>query len=539
MIIADDEFIVRDGLRSIVEWESLGVEIIAEAVNGQEAYDLCVQLNPDIILTDIRMPLLDGLEVAMKLQEEKRDIKVIIISGIQDFSYVKTALDVNAEGYILKPIKINELNEVVKKVAADIYKERNRKQEMYHIKQQLYENLSVIREKFLRNLLIGVFKNEQEVEDKLNFFNISLKVKQPIVVCVLQVDNYTQLNEYSTEEDKQLLSFSILNILDEHLTGHNSGISFCLSENEFILIFSQNNPFGSKLTDICGEISSCLKKFLKISVSIGIGCTVNNCLQIKTSYKDACTALNYKFYTGENSIISIDDINSIMDIPSNRGNIENYNLFECENQLINIIKLGDCNGVAKLIKDMFCHFSTEKGLPVNYVQSICTELICITSRSLYELDEDIQNIISSQASILTGINYAENIFDLQRDMLSTFTTIAMYFANKHSQKNGKIIKKVKEIIEKKYMEDISTSKISDEIYLTPNYISQIFSQETGETIAEYITKVRMENAKELLKTTDFKILEVAEMVGFKSPQYFSNVFKKYTGIHPQKFRSCL
>jgi two-component system response regulator YesN len=130
MIIADDEDIVREGLRNIIDWESFEIEVIAEAADGQEAYELCEKLHPDILLTDIRMPLMDGLEVAINLKEQKSDIRIIIISGVQDFNYAKTALDINAEGYILKPIKINELKEVFRRVTNTIKKERNRDQEI-------------------------------------------------------------------------------------------------------------------------------------------------------------------------------------------------------------------------------------------------------------------------------------------------------------------------------------------------------------------------------------------------------------------------
>lgn len=539
MIIADDEYIVRDGLKNIVEWETFGIEVIAEAEDGQEAYELCEQLHPDILFTDIRMPLLDGLEVALKLKEQGSDIKVIIISGVQDFNYAKTALDVNAEGYILKPIKIDELKKVVKRVADGINKELNREQEMLHMKEQLHENFPVIREKFLRNLILGIFRNEQDVRSKLDFLDIPFQTGQSVLVSTLQIDNYTQVPGYETEEDRQLLSFSVSNIIEEIMSNNNCGISFCLNENEFILIFNNSYPFGSnKHMEIFEEISSCLNRFLKITVSIGIGSVVKSYLQIVNSYKDASVALDYKFYTGKNSIISINDINNIRELNSNQKSFESYNLFESENQLMSFMKLGDSREVETVIEDIFNLFASDKNLSVVYIQSICVEMVCIASRALCELEENIGKIVSGQAVILETIYNTENVFDLKNYMLSIFIKISAYFSNKHNQKNSKVIFRIKEIIEKRYMEDLSISKLSEEIFLTPNYISQIFKQGTGETVAEYITKVRMEQAKELLKSTDFKVLEIAEIVGFENPHYFSTVFRKYTGIHPQKFRSC-
>ena len=539
MIIADDEFIVREGLKSIVDWQSFGIEVIAEAVDGLEAYELCERLQPDILFTDIRMPLMDGLEVAMKLKDQKKDIRVIIISGVQDFSYAKTAVDINAEGYILKPIKIAELKEVVKRVTTGINKERNREQEMMSLRQQLHENLPVIREKFLRNLILGNFKSEQEVYDKLEFLKIPFQRGQSVLVALLQIDNYNQIPEYQTEEDKQLLSFCVSNIIEDMMSEHGCGISFCLSENEFVLFFDQSTTYGNNYIEVCEKITSSINKFLKVSVSIGLGSLAKSFLQIKQTYKDACIALKYKFYTGNNSILSINDINIVRGVHSNQINQESEDLFEFENNLISSMKLGNSAEVAEAIENLFSLFIADKSRAVDYIQSICVEMVCSAARALYELEERIEKIVLSQAAILETIYHTENVFDLKNKMISLFTKISQYFSNKHNQKNVKVIAKIKEIIEKRYAEDLSISKLSEEIYLTPNYLSQIFKHATGETINEYIIKTRMEQAKELLKSSDFKILEIAEMVGFDNPHYFSTAFRKYTGIHPQKFRSCL
>jgi len=135
------------------------------------------------------------------------------------------------------------------------------------------------------------------------------------------------------------------------------------------------------------------------------------------------------------------------------------------------------------------------------------------------------------------MHYTESIFDLQEQITSVLVTVATYFSKKYTQKNNKVISDIKKIIGKRYMEDLNINKIAESVYLSPNYISLIFKQETGETIIDYLTKTRMEEAKILLKETDFKIFDISEMVGFQDSSYFSKVFKKYTGIHPQKFRT--
>lgn len=535
MIIADDEAIVRRGLKNIIRWEEYGIDVIAEATDGQEAFKLCQELHPDILFTDIRMPLLDGLEVAMKLKELGSDIRVIFISGVQDFNYVKTALDINAEGYVLKPVNVSELGEVVTKVINRIKLERNQLSEMIQLKQQLHEHFPVIREKFLRNLILGVYVNEHEIQNKMQYFKIPLRVGESLLVSVLQIDDYVKTTQSISEEDKQLLSFNVSNIVGEIMTNYNAGVSCCIDENEFVLIYNQNAQVNGKYTEICEEIALCMNKFLNISVSIGIGRSINSILSVNLSYKDARTALQYKFYTGKNSILDINDINIINDV--NMENINSSYLYENESQLMNSIKLGDSESVSKILSNLFNQMYSNRNIPVEYVQSIYVEMVCIASRIVKDHGENLESIVGKLSVILETIYKIENAYELKSYISTILVKIAEYFSKKYNQKNTKVISRIKEIIEQRYKEDISVAKISEEVYLTPNYISLIFKQATGETITEYITKVRMEQAKKLFKSTDLRILEIAEKVGYEDPHYFSKAFKKYTGIHPKMYRS--
>jgi two-component system, response regulator YesN len=537
MIIADDEYIVRDGLKNIIPWEQYNIEVIAEAVDGQEALDLCLELKPDILFTDIRMPIMDGLEVAMQLQERNSNIKIIIFSGVQDFNYAKTALNVNAEGYILKPVRIPELKEIVLRVVNNINLEKEKKFEFQNLQQQLHKNLPVIREKFMRNWILGVYKNEKDIINNLEFFNIPLNSGEGIIVTLLQIDDYFKVVKDISENYKHLLYFSISNIMDEVVNNYKAGVCSYINDNEFIIVFNQHAQLNNKYMDICEEISDCVNKYLKIQVSIGVGRIVNNILQVNTSYKDAIIALQYSFYTGKNSLLNINDINNINEESLDRKDVLYSELYEIENQIINSMKLGNAENVEKYIDELFNHINTLKNLPVDYVQNICFEMIYVASRAIYELNENIDNIVPSRSKLLDAIYKTSNIYDLQINLKTAFSVIASYFSKKYNQKNNKIISKIKEIIEQKFKDSIGVTTISEEVFLSPNYISLIFKQETGETITEYITKVRMEKAKELLKSSDLKILEVAQNVGFENPHYFSTVFKKYTGIHAQKYRT--
>lgn len=531
MIIADDEFIVRDGLKNIVPWEDFGIEVIADAVDGQEALELCNQLQPDILFTDIRMPMMDGLEVALRLKEQGSNTKIIIISGVQDFSYAKTALSVNAVGYILKPVKIDELKDVIKKVVNIVNMERNHEEKLLTMKKQLRDNNSAMREKFLRSLISNDYISELDVWKKVSYFSLPFQKGENIISAVMEIDDFDMAVKNYMEENRQLLTFAVLNIAEEILNNYNYGLCFSTKENELVIIFNQKAAADKKYLEACEEIVCCLNKFLKVSASVGIGSPVSNILDLSISYNEALTALKYRFYTGNNSILNI------MDIKLDNNDIQYPDLYKTESQLMNFLKIGDSSGIACTMEALFNYLCANNKLPVDYVQNICIELVCIAARNVYEFGENFDNIAASRSVILDNIYKTRTIFGLKEYMLSIFLKISDYFSTKYSQKNSKVIEKIRDIINCHYMNNISISEISKEIYLSPNYISLIFRQETGETITEYLTTVRMEHAKDLLKTTDYKIFEVAEMVGYDNANYFSTVFKKHTGVHPQKFRS--
>lgn len=531
MIIADDEYNVREGLRDIVPWEEMNVEIIAVAADGQEALDLCRELKPDILLTDIRMPMMDGLETALKLQELQEQIRIIIISGVQDFNYVKTALHLHADGYILKPVKIPELQDTVNSVVASITLERSREEQEQKLKQQLQENLPTLREKFLANLVQGMYKSGQEVKDKLAFFDLPLEMTGSWRAAVFKIDHYDKAIERYSEEYKQLLSFSIFNIMEEIVSRSLNCVTFAMNENEFVVIFNQALLSPPQLLELCQSLIGSINRFLKIDISAGIGNPVADLLGLHHTYYEACSAIEYKFFTGTNSILQISDFKT------ERAGWEFPLVDEERSKLFNFMKMGQQEEVTRKLNAIFEAVCSNRNTPVGYVQSICIELINQASKTLFELGQNLDLIMDDFPSMFNEVYSKRDVSALQEMMHGFFHTLTGFFAQKHNQKNSLIIHKIKEIIAKSYMENLTVARLSEEVFLSPNYISLIFKQETGENITEYITKTRMDAAKELLKDADLKILEVAEMVGYENATYFSTVFKKFTGMHPQKYRS--
>lgn len=532
MIIADDEPFIRGSLINGFKWrEEFGIEVIGEAADGLEAYELCLKLAPDILFTDIMMPFMNGLQVAEKLKAAGCETKIIIISGAQDFSYAQSAMRVNAEGYILKPVKLGEVKDIFHKVTAKINGERDKEIDLGQLKKQLQDNMPLIREKFLQNLISGLYRNEQEIWEKVDYFSLPFKRNEPLTAAVLQLDDYGAAVDKYSEEYKQLLYFSIQNIMSECLNSNPCGISFVASENEFIMIFCPEGTSSPvSISSVCEQIIGSIKEYLRLDASIGIGRTCTLAGQIEYSYKDALAALAYKFYTGHASILHITDIQP------DTNTLSSTFFYKFHAQLMNELKAGHTGKVTELLETLFTMLEGPR-LQIGYVQSICAEIIFTSARALYEIDEEIERVLSDRITIMDTLYVQKNIAGLKSYMLSLFHDLSAYVAGKNTSKNSRAINRIRAIVQEGYAQDLSISRIAEEVFLTPNYISLIFKKETGETITDYITKIRMNKAKELLQTTDLKVMEISERVGYENPHYFSTVFKKTVGVHPLKYRS--
>lgn len=529
MIIADDETLVREGLENLIPWKDYNIDVIALAENGMEALTLCEELKPDILFTDIGMPYLNGIEVAQKLKAQNIKSRIIIVSGIEDFSYAQQAIELNTVGYLLKPIKKNKLIEIVEYVVQSINDEKEHAIQFKELKSQLYRNMPTIRDRFLSDIIFRKYSNEKKIYNKCNFLHIPFSSSNPYVLCKMVIDEPSRIFSANREENYELLLMSVFNITNEILNSSAGyGICFNANESDFIIIFNYDDI--NDINDTCEEILMSLNKYIDTKVSIGIGKKVDSILLLFDSYKSAESSLEYKFYSGINTIINSEDLSHKM------ASLEYVELHVIEEKLINGIKMGTSVTVGNALSEIFNHIENSSYKAEEYTKSIFIELIFITARSLYEIQEQMHDIVGEPLALSNTIYQLDTYQELKHYILHIFDKITLFFHQKLNQKNTHVVKEVKEIIKSQYINNLNVKLISDQIGLTPNYISQIFKKETGLTITKYITETRINAAKELLKDSNFKVFEVAEMVGFDNSYYFSTVFKKVTGIHPSKFR---
>lgn len=533
LLLVDDEEEVRSGMLQKIEWENYGFEIVGAAENGKEALEIIDKTLPDVVITDIKMPFMDGMELSNIIKNQYPMTKVIILTGFDEFEYAHKAIKLNITEYVLKPISANELINVLVKVKNQLDKEIMEKEDTEALREHYRKSIPILREKFLASLITSRLSKE-EIDEKAKSYGINLSGKS-FIVSVISIDKIAKGADTSIElyNEKQLLSFAVLNIVEETIAKYEAGIAFL--SNEYIVIITtsvidDDKSLARHMYHVLEEIRQTIERFLKITITIGVGRSCSEVTAISNSYQDALTALDYEVLMGNNRIILLEDIE-----PQSTDRI----VFdeEKERTLANAIKLETEESVNEAIEMLFEGIVDIKASFKDY-QIYVTEILTTILKTARNSDIDTDSIFGDVNNLYLELQNMRSKEE-NKEWLKEKSISAMRLIAKGRQENYKfLVEKAKTYINENYKNsELSIIAVCDYLHLSPTYFSFIFKKETKMTFVNYLTQIRMEAAKELLKTTNMKSFEIAEKVGYSDPNYFSYSFKKKFSISPLEYRN--
>lgn len=518
IIVVDDEHLTHRGLKAAIDWEKYGFQIIGDAKNGEEGLELALKLRPDIIITDVCMPNMDGLEMISHIREHNYNPKIIVISAFDEFHYVKRALESKAIAYLLKPIKDNELIKILLEQKKIIENENKMKSEIanYH------ENLAFLKERFFIELFNGKVYDEELLEKKLKSFNIPDNLTSYFIIKI-GLDAHKELTK-NNETDKLLL---LKQELQSQITKSFSKIcdfefNFMTDEKTFAVILFTNSKL-QYITEQCKILGKTFFRNTQSTISIGISNCHYSLAEASIAYIEATDAWKYKSVKGRNSVIQISDIND----DSQQANLTQSEI----NSIITCIKSHKAEDTFQHLNELFNRLK-EDNSSIDYVKEICVQLSVLANNTLNYNNDAQQNELLLISSKIHELETVYDVFECTKHFIDDIlNSVLSYDANLYR----KDVQLAINYIKKNYSKQITAEQVANELFISYHYLMHIFTRDVGKTFNEYLTDYRIEVAKNMLKNKNQTIAKVSELVGYKSSKYFGILFKKKTGLTPKEY----
>lgn len=532
LLVVDDEFYIRDGIINVVQWDKIGVEVVGEACDGQDALEKVELLSPDIVITDVYMDNIDGLELSDILHQTYPFIKVIIVSGYNDFEFVKRALELKVFRYIIKPVFPKELIEIVSDLVAELEKEKQFKAKIQLMESEINRNKSLLLERFLSDIINGNIQDNDELLIRMNYLDIQFQ-KNYYSCIQVTIPEYSSAMKEPDMKRLHSLMFSIreifYNTMDEYeiwsLTGEYEKLTLLAgynSPNEYEYSRQTINKLEQAIDNVA--------RLIDISVFITVGGIYSNLMDLSKSFREITIAQEHNTITCKSNIIYIKDM------PSSNGVHYIYPV-EKENMLLrSLTELNEEKSEA-IIKSLFNDME-KQGYTKDRMRIDIMGLLGMISRKAIEMGVDMYHLydkaLLNPFMAFERYRTREHIENWIKNLITK--TICEIRSQKASEVKS-VIKKANEFLYENYIDpDLSLTAISDHIFLNPSYFSRLYKKETGESYVEALTKIRLNMAKTLLVESNKKILDISESVGYSDSRYFCTIFKKYFGYTPMEFR---
>ena len=518
VLLVDDEEDIREGISRKMDWLGLGFSLVGEAANGQDALELAESLRPDVILTDIKMPFMDGLELCRILTDRLPAARFVVFSGFDAFEYAKQAIQMNVVEYILKPINADELSAVLRRLKDQLDRERAERRNVELLRSRYTENLPVLRELFYANLLDGHIEPGTERERAARL-DIDLQGEEWAV----------GLAYIGSDRRDALSTLSVQKLLEESLTAdrcrltlYNDWVAVIVSLTESFTIYD--------LIRVLDRVCTLAASYLGLTLTVGVGAPCKELSGMARSAAEARTALEYRSMVGRGQVIYIGDLEP------DGGQVLTFKEAD-ERTLTAAVRLGseqEVRDAAAALAGKIREANPSAGQYNLFLMELVTHLMKMTRRSGVGVEE----VFGTGFSLPIQDSALPSLEELEDWCAERYLRLRTLIRRRQTDSAGQTVETAKEYIRQHYAEsDLSVEKLCAYLHLSSTYFSTLFKRETGTSFTAYVTTVRMEAAAEAIRGTEEKTYLIAQRCGYEDPNYFSYVFKRHFGVTPTKYRS--
>lgn len=534
VFLVEDEMVIRRGIKNSIDWEKEGYIFCGEASDGELAYPMIIKEKPDILITDIRMPFMDGLELCKLVKKELPNIKILILSGYDEFDYAKEAIRLGVTEYLLKPISSGKLLEALNGVSESIRREKEDKDLVRKYMEEMRENTEHEKQKFFEQMIAGNLSMADALETGKKYeMNLSAGMYNLLLFRFTLGKENRKSGELLGEAE-----YAIEKLTErlEYVFEFQRGVEGWA----FLLMADNEEQMSERVKELSKDLEEIMKNYSTIAYFGGIGQPVARLRELEESFREAERALAARFTMELNRIISVEDIRMAQNVDT-LDDIEITSFGEIEKTRTMLEKFLN-NGAEDEIDefvDVYINELPEENLKSVLMRQYIIMDAYIVMMSFCEKIEGIEGEMQAQSEELKNsmktIQTLEEIKNYIRMLLKKIIGVRDTISGR---RYSDIIEIAKDQIRKTYMSDeISLNTIAAEVGMSPSYFSSIFSKEMGKTFVEYLTEIRMDRAKELLMCSSTKTSEIGYEVGYKDPHYFSYIFKKTQNCTPKEFRA--
>jgi two-component system response regulator YesN len=532
VVLVEDEIVVRESIKKNVDWEANGFTFAGEAPDGELAYALIKETRPDLIISDIKMPFMDGLELSRLIRSEMPEVKIIILTGYDDFEYAQQALRLGVSEYILKPVTEATISSTLARFRKIIEDDRDQLAFLRKYKNDMAEMEVLRRKRFFENWMENKTQLNELLEKAVDL-SLPLSAKSyNIILYYLYTENDTEpLSEKVNAVQKKV---AVVLKGDKRTLLFDRGIDGCV-----ILVKGDDNQCAA---DISKELANYLSDVFyadDIHYYIAIGKQTERLGGVPSSFRAANKAYAWRFLADSDKVVYAESSIRPYWHPDNRSQISTLDISKIDKTMTErFLKSGDKAQVLPLVKELFNNIDYA-GIESDLLRQYLVMDIYIAAGSfLKELGIDNQVFIQRCGRLDQAIRALESL-DGTKEYLVNMLRQCVSLRNEVSQKRyDAMLRQAKDYILKNYNdENISLNAVAATVNVSPTYFSAIFSQSMNITFIEYLTSVRMEKAKEMLCCTSLKTSEIAYKVGYNDPHYFSHLFKKLNDLTPRDFRA--
>lgn len=540
VLLVDDEEDVREGLVLEIDWEALGLRIVGLAENGREALELAERVEPDIVITDISMPFMNGLELAHELRRHNPLIKLVILTGYDEFDYARQAVSLSVDEYLLKPFSAGHLTELLTRLRSQMAADVAERENLRKLKEYYHNSLPLLQSNFLASLLYRQ-RSEDYVHDKARQLDLDLTgFRYSISVLTLHKNETDRRSGQTGEEaddtaivlwkDAELKQFAALNIASEVWNEFGAGYVFW-HQDMIVLLFIDRDGLNEReleRQEALDRVLRSMNHYLRLAVTIGAGSLVDSLGLLTHSYTDAMLALDYRLVPGTDRLIYIDEVERRAGGQLRFDELKQQMLTRC-------LKAGTEDELEEALDTIFAEVTRQHGS--HDIQLYLIEVVTTVWKATLSSGEELEELFGAGFQVYAELLKLAGLEEAKRRLRDICQLVQRRIASGRQHAYRDMIDQALQYTKAHYRDpELSIQKVCSHLHISQGYFCSIFKKEVQLTFLQYLMQLRMEEAKRLLRSTGLKSFEIAAEVGFAEPNYFSFCFKKQVGVSPKEYR---